>query len=296
MAQIFKLKKFGLLIFIVLRAGSFTSEAQPYVDLLNIQGQLSKPIDDRSKDNTGTHTYFFSSDLSLPLKIRKDVLAIGASYSILKYRQWADREIDMNSLLLSFAWIKQWKNDKLKTSFVLIGRTNAYPKNSISSNNLQVGGAILQTIKKRQNLKYKFGIYYNSEFFGPFILPLAGIDWNINERLNLFGVLPGSMNLEYKLGKYINVGLAFRSITNSYRGTDDSFIRINDNHLKALADIYLAKKHVFTIEAGHSILRKYKPGTRISGETRYNDLHVNDGYLIKVAYAFRIRLDQEKQD
>jgi len=288
------LKRAGILVFIFLTICSYSLKAQPFFDLLNIQGQLSKPTKDQLKDSSGTDTYYYSADLSVPIKINKDYLAIGASYSELRAKRDHFSEIDMRSILLSLAWVKQWKNEKLKTSFVLISRANNDPENSITKNNLQMGGAILHTVKRRENFKYKFGIYYNSEFFGPFILPLAGIDWNINEKLNLFGVLPGSMNLEYKINKTIYIGVAFRSMTNSYRLTNNSFIRVYDNHLKAVADFYVSKKHVLSIEAGHSILRKYKPGLRVSGETTYSDLNVNDGYLLKIAYAFRFRLDAKK--
>ena len=288
------MKSAGILVFSFLTICSYSLKAQPFFDLLNIQGQLSKPTKDHSKDSSGTETYNYSADLSVPLKIKKDYLAIGASYSILRVKQSNFREIDMRSILFSLAWVKQWKNEKLKTSFILISRANSEPGNSITQNYFQWGGAVLHTVKRRENFKYKFGLYYNSEFFGPFILPLVGIDWNINERLNLFGVLPGSMNLEYKLNNSIYVGAAFRSITNSYRMAANSFIRINDNHLKAVADFYLTKNHVLSLEAGHSILRKYKPGIRVAGETTYSDFQVNDGYLLKIAYAFRFRLDESK--
>ncbi|TAH42814.1 MAG: hypothetical protein EYC69_04385 [Bacteroidetes bacterium] len=269
-----------------------TSTAQPFFDLFTLHNQWSKPSIDGANDSADINTSIFETSLTIPIKIRKDVLAISPSYSSASLKpDYADR-INFQSMMLSLAFIKQWKNEKYKTSFVFISRSNKDPEIKSINESLQWGGAIVQSIKKTEKLKYKFGLYYNSEFFGPFILPLAGIDWNINERLNLFGLLPGSMNLEYKLSKKVHLGFAFRSITNSYRQALNTFIRINDNHLKLFVDFYMFKKHVFTLEAGHSVLRKYKPGIRINGETSYIDFDVNDGYLIKIAYAFRFRLDE----
>ncbi len=271
------------------------AQAQPFFDLLNIQGQWSKPSSNNANDSSETETRYFETTLTLPIKIKQDVLAISPSYSQLSFKSgYSDAEvIRMQSMLLSLAYVRQWKNDKFKTSYVFISRSNQDPHLEFSERSMQWGGAIVHSIKKSEKLKYKIGVYYNSEFFGPFILPLAGIDWNINERLNLFGLLPGSMNLEYFLSKKIHLGIAFRSITNSYREIHNTFIRINDNHLKVLADFYILKNHVISLEAGHSILRKYKPGIRINSETSYSDLDVSDGFLLKIGYAFRFRLDEK---
>jgi hypothetical protein len=278
---------------ILILATVLVLKAQPYFDVLNIQGQWSKPIDSSPSDSSGIETQFLSADLSIPLKIKEDIFALGLTYSELAAQSDFLSMFRMESILFSAAFIKQWKKENIKTSFILLGRSNKDPALNFNSNSLQVGGAVLHTIQRSERVKYKFGIYYNSEFFGPFILPLAGIDWKINERMNLFGVLPGSMNLEYKLSKSVHLGIAFRSITNSFRQAHNYFIRINDNHIKVLSDFYLTKKHVLTIETGHSVLRKYKPGIRISGETNYMDLELKDGYLIKIAYAFRFRLDEK---
>ena len=267
--------------------------AQPFFDMLNIYGQWSGPTIDNAKDSTTFESKFFSADLSVPLRFKKDILLINPSYSNLSAKPEFSKTIDMQSLLLSLIYVKQWKNEKAKTSFVLISRANNDPALKIQNNSAQLGGAILQTYIRSEKLKYKFGAYYNSEFFGPFILPLAGIDWNVSDRLNIFGVLPGSMNLEYILSKRIHAGIAFRSITNSYRFANDTFIRINDNHLKLVMDYYFLKKHVLLFEAGHSVLRKYKPGLRTDGKTNYKDLRVNDGYLIKIGYAFRFRIENK---
>ncbi len=269
------------------------SKAQPYFDLVNLHGQWSNPFSYSSSDSTTINTRFLAADLSIPFKVKKHVIAISLSLSDFSIASDYFTTIQLNSLLVSTAYVRQWKNEKIKTSFVLIGRTNNDPDLKIGSNTIQLGGVLLHNIKKSEHLKFKFGMYYNSEFFGPFILPLAGIDWNINERMNLFGVLPGSMNLEYLLTSRIHVGLAFRSMTNSYRQANNTFLRIYDNHLKAVCDFYIAKKHVISFEAGHSILRKYRPGFRKSGETTYAELDVADGYLLKLAYAFRFRIDEK---
>lgn len=145
--------------------------------------------------------------------------------------------------------------------------------------------------KKRENLKYKLGVYYNREFFGTFILPLLGIDWNINDRTNLFGILPGNMTLEYKINSSLYGGINFKSITNSFRFDGLTFLKVSDNYLKLFLDYYLIKKIVISFEAGRSILRKYSIGHENEPLIR---IDLNDGLLLKAGLAYRIRLNENK--
>ncbi len=265
--------------------------AQPYIDILNIHGQWSNPGNRTSDDSLKKEIRYFSIDCTVPIKIKKDVLVLSPFLADIQLSGSEVNSIVARSIALPLGFVKQWKNERIKTSFVLISRVNKDPEISFTNNAVQWGGVVLHTIQKHDRLKFKFGLYYNSEFFGPFFMPLAGIDWKVSDRLNIFGVLPGSMNLEYLLRKWIHIGLAYRSYTNSFRQANNSFLYINDNHLKAVADIYITPKHLITFEAGHSILRTFKTGYRIEGKSIYTKLNIDDGYLLKIGYAFRFRLD-----
>ena len=144
--------------------------------------------------------------------------------------------------------------------------------------------------KKKETLKYKFGVYVNSEFFGIFIIPLAGIDWRIDSRNNLFGVLPGRLTFEHQLNTHFYTGGTFRAITNSYMLNNSSrYIRIDDNQLSGFLDCYLSKHVVLTGEAGYGILRKLRSGNK--GNKHYDiDYNWGDGVFVKVSASYRVRL------
>ena len=229
--------------------------------------------------------------VTIPLQTDSDFVLFNPTYENFNVL-FNESQLNLHSVSLPISWLHQWKNKKWKTAFVFIPCMMSDKESAFKYNSYQYGGAVLIIYKKMPALKYKFGVYYNSEFFGPFILPLLGIDWNVDKRLNIFGVLPGSMNVEYKLyPAKLHAGISFKSITNSCRLSEKRFIRINDNHFKLFADIYLQKKHVITLEAGHSVLRKYQNGIRINGENDVVDFDVPDGFLFKVGYSFRIRTD-----
>jgi len=163
----------------------------------------------------------------------------------------------------------------------------------LDGNDYQIGGIALATYKKKETLKYSFGAYYNSEFFGDYYIPLLGIDWNINNKWNLFGTLPINLNLEYKMNKTVHAGMGLNLLTNSYRIQDHDFLRIDDYSAKFILDIYMMKNQVISFEAGHSLFRQYRMGMMEGQKPDYTgDLNVSDGYQFKLAYIFRIRTDK----
>jgi len=277
-------------VFLVLILLPFNGRAQPFIDLVSVYYQYSAA--DKPHNNNTVYTDLSSFSLTIPLKVDSDYIVFNPTYENFRMAfpySFVDREF--HSVYMPISWLHQW-NHKWKTAFVFIPRVSSALYKNINRHDLQWGGAILNSYQKKETLKLKFGLYYNSEFFRHYFMPLAGIDWNINSKWNLFGVLPGSMNLEYKFLKSIHAGILFRSITSSYRTFENNFIRVGDNHLKLFLDFYLTKSQVISIEAGHTILRNYRSGFRDSGETEYFAMNVTDGYLFRIAYAFRLRTDE----
>jgi hypothetical protein len=263
--------------------------AQPFLDVVSAYYQYSAA--DKPVHNNTLYTELASVALTIPLKIDSDYFVISPVYenfTVIFPLTFVDRQFHAGYVPLT--WLHRW-NTRWKTAFVFIPRVSSALNEGISGDDMQYGGAVLASYERKTTLKYKTGVYYNSEFFGPFFMPLLGIDWNISPRLNLFGVLPGSMNLEYKFNKSVHGGVIFRSITNSYRTFGYNYIRVNDNHLKLFMDFYLAKSHAISIEAGHTILRKYVSGFRKQGDEMNYSMNVTDGLLFRVGYSLRIRTD-----
>ena len=179
--------------------------------------------------------------------------------------------------------------DKDHWSLTVSAIPRVYGEKLEFDNAFQFGGVLLATYKKRETLKYKFGVYANSEFFGPFFMPLGGIDWRIDGRNNLFGVLPGRLTFEHKLNSRLYTGGTFRAITNSFRLGEDNYLRINDNQLSGFLDCYLTKKIVITGEAGYGILRELKRG-RGYNKNYTEDYNWADGMFVRLAASYRIRL------
>ena len=194
-------------------------------------------------------------------------------------------------------WLSYTRNLNRKWSLMItaIPRWNGEPSVQFSEG-FQMGGAFLFTRKVKPGLQLKAGMYYNRELFGNFFLPLAGIDWKINDKMNLFGILPGNMVFEHKILRSVSWGGAFRTFTTSYSIVEgsltgyDDFVRINDVQLGAYGDLYLTKKLVLNLEAGHTILREISSAYK--GQSGKNNLHIiadKDNFYFKASLHYRLR-------
>ena len=241
---------------------SFSSYSQPYLDIVK-SGYYYSPESGFSDKTNQLKSNLISINFNLPIELKKggDAFIINPFFDNSKGKIFGnDFHVISQGLLIGFLKKNLVPNWSLLSSFIV--RDNKQAKKN-PGDDWQYGGVILTTYKKNQLLSLKLGIYYNKEFFGNFFMPLAGIDWQINSKNNLFGVLPGSMVLEHKVNSWFYYGASFRALTNSYRlETIDpcfsgdcsakNYLRIDDNQLGIFADTYLSKKIVLSAETGYT--------------------------------------------
>lgn len=274
------------------------SYAQPYLDIASFKYLNSPDAGAWRRDKTSNQIQYYNFSLTLPFIRKKDSSIIAFSPFA---ERWNTKIISMgefppyvNSLALPLNLVKSL-SQKWGITLVIVPRWNGN-RRAIFSNDFQLGGAFLTTWKKRPGLTWKLGIYYNSDLSGPIVWPLLGIDWRINKRNNLFGVLPGSLVFEHKRTQQFYYGAAFKAITNTYTvGAADAvtgsrYLRIDDNQLSLFADFYIASKLVITAEAGHSAFRALRLGMKDAAVKYYYKEKMNDNLLFKISLNYRIRL------
>jgi len=158
-----------------------------------------------------------------------------------------------SSITLPIGMQVQLKNPKVKFTGLLIPKIAGVDLGSPFSDVFQLGVYSLFTVTESEKFRYKFGLYYNRELFGNFFVPLVGIDWKVSDRLTIYGTLPNSMKFSYAVApSRFNAGIAFRSMTRSFRGEDvNTFVRYNELQLKTFVDFYITPKNVVFVEGGY---------------------------------------------
>jgi len=301
-----------ILIFLLLSLSGISLSAQPFVDLLHLRNNFyakASYMDDPNASVTQRESY---CSLFLPLKQKNgDVFFLGFDCIEQEFRYEGDTTYTkyLNSEALPLGWVHGWKNKKWRTSFILVPRLGRNIA-SYTTSDFQLGGVVLMTYVKSKQLKYKFGVYYNREFYGNSFLPLLGIDWKIDDRTYIYGVLPGSLNREYKMGKRFYTGLAYKNVTATFRlnhGPEEFYVReghtfLGDNHLSLFLQCYPLKNLMIYGAAGMTVFRRFQlyDGDhnqliyRQEAQRAFN--YPNDKGFLQLGAAFRIRMDKDYID
>jgi Domain of unknown function (DUF6268) len=285
-------KIISLCFLIILLYPSSSLVAQPYLDLGQVTYWTSPGDNGDPKKFNQLRAHF-----NLPIINKKDssVFLINPIWE----ERWiqaydTSRNVNLKGLI---TWFTYTRNLGKKWSLMVAAIPRWVGEPSVQfSEGFQMGGAFLLTRKFRPGFQLKAGMYYNKEFFGNFFLPLVGIDWQINKKMNLFGILPGNLTFEHRVMDRVAWGGAFRTFTNSYRLVEgsltgfDNFIRINDIQLGIYSDVYLTKKIVLNLEAGHTLFREFS--SAVEGEKGKDNLNVladKDNFYFKASLQYRLR-------
>jgi len=242
--------KIQLLLFILF---SNLAIAQPYTDIVNINYQyFSATHDNNSAFKTKTDD--FNCNLFFPKEFKNgNVFLLRFNSEILKTSaEKATSTVSSFAIPAGFQFLS--KNKKWKTITVVIPKIASDFENAISLKDFQLGAYFLENYAITQNVKLKAGLYYNKECFGNFFMPLVGLDWKVNERLQFFGVLPTNYKIEYNVIKdKLYSGLSFKSLTRSFTISQNKYVRFDEILLKAFAEYKLFKNFVIATEVGYSL-------------------------------------------
>lgn len=294
-----------ILFFCIVLFTSSVSIAQPFVDLFNTKYQVFPRSSFQGESKKNIEGAQFQAGILAPIvRENKDVFLFGMNYSLLHFKVAGDSsfETTLRSHGVHVGYNKQWENENWKTLLLFIVRANTRIS-ALTSNDVQYGGVLLFNYKKNENLRYRFGLYYNREYFGNFFIPLVGIEWKINSSLNFFGDLPNSLNLEKKLNPKLYTGLLFLSSTASYRPDNSNSISdyvregeksIGHNQLKLYVNYYVTNHFVVYSEFGRTYGRNFQLFKENIKTDSPNSIFrkTTDTFLYNFGIAYRFRTEK----
>jgi len=212
------------------------------------------------KDTT-SFTGYFSGSISYPIVLNEKSTIItgirGNSWAV-KYNPEQIWPTNFYSLGLTLGYNHKFSEDK-SFVFILLPRLNS-DYNSINSDAWQLG--FLSTYNKRSSEKFlwKVGMYFNMEFFGPFVVPLFGLNWNVSDKLNIVGDLPIWAKINYQVSNPFALGVGYKALVGSYRLSGE----FKDSYTSRFAiepylylDVEVAKNIFLNGKAGYTMSRKY---------------------------------------
>jgi hypothetical protein len=295
-----------LFILIFISLISLKSFSQPFADVLSANYQTFSSVyqDSAAGQKNKTDDYFvnfflpkvFKNGNTLLVRLNGETMnstiSPDSSYS---YR------LSSVSLPLGFKLVS--KNKKWETIVIGIPKIASDFRDKTDSYDWQFGGVFLEHFVPNDKLKIKLGLYYNREAFGNFFMPLVGVDWKINKRMNLYGVLPSNYRFEVNIIKdKLYAGLCYKAATRSFRLSQKNnydYVRYDEQQIKLFIDYFVYKKILLFVDAGYSIGEnpiQYSFGT--NDQTYVNPVYttLKNYPVFNFGIAYRVRLDLEKKE
>lgn len=107
-------------------------------------------------------------------------------------------------------------NEKNGYQLLFVPRYNT-DFNGSDPKNWQFGGIALYEHRYHDNLMMRFGAMFNQELFGPLLVPLAYIDWRMNDRWSMVGLFPIHLKVNYAVNENLTVGFSHFGFITTYR-------------------------------------------------------------------------------
>jgi hypothetical protein len=282
--------------------------AQPYFELLNLNfAKQALSSFYKGGEQAKISNNWYLANINIPLKINSKnilILTLGweqrkfstvqaeekLGYSSLKQSGFiSGKDVTYETFYLPLSFQHVFRDSSKSLSGAMIYRYNKLRELKAGTSNDQFGGALIFGKKSSDRFTWKAGAYYNREFFGNYFIPLAGFEWNASARLNLWGLLPRNMVIDYAINKSVHGGFSYKGITESYRNNNvHGYFSITEGQLKLFCDIYLGKSPwVISLEAGQTGGREYE---FFSGENqeKINKINPSEGSILRAGITYRV--------
>ena len=283
--------------------------SQNYVDLLKVNLNTT-PNNTFDSSSVKTKVNEVMVDFTIPIKLNeKTSLITGLIYENIETKLFTnDNTKSFGSSTLKLG-INKVFNEKLSGTLVLLPKIASDFK-SIGNKDFQVGAIGILKIRKHDNLNYKIGLYYNSELFGPFFVPMFGFYYlSPNKKFEANVMLPLQGDVNYKVISFVSVGCNYNGLIRSYHLNDynGSYVSKFSNELYTYLKFDVTKKIIFQTKVGQSLSRKYKvydendkvdfglPLLFIGDHRKQINTNFSNGLIFQFSFFYRFNLEKNKQ-
>jgi hypothetical protein len=220
------MRSFAFLMILLLV--SATSVGQETLDVLTLSGRYGFPQSYDSIYKSKANEYGAMAALVAPIKINeKSIWFNSLNYFYFHVGNNEDtppeimNPIDVHGIILRTGLYQKFSKDRAIQIFIAPRLMTDFK--NINSDHFQMGALFLYEKKFREGLKMGFGLMYNQEFFGPNLVPLVNVDWQISERWSVTGMFPIYGKVIYKVNERLSAGLSHFGLITSYRLGDAEY-------------------------------------------------------------------------
>lgn len=202
-------------------------------------------------------------DVTLPLRLNQShVILTGVAVDKIETKIDGRFSEQIFSALALKVGVNKIISDRLSCTVLLIPRWSAN-SSQLNSESFQVGGLGFLKFNQSDRKNFRLGIYYNNEFFGPFIVPLAGFYYlSKNNKTEINVMLPNSADINHQIVGNFYAGLNFTGQIRSFFLKDfsgsDGYIVKSTNELSSYLKMTISSKFIVQARVGYSLSRSYR--------------------------------------
>lgn len=171
----------------------------------------------------------------------------------------------------------------------------------VAGKDVQYGGLVRAAYRVQPTLTLRAALGYRQTFYGPTYLVLGGLDWQVSERVRIFGDVPASLTVAYAPTPRVNAGLDMVGNYATYRlSLADEYVRNRTFLVGLFGEYYVRPKLALRAKVGYSLIRNldiYRQSDRATGVLDFVSVGgsptpispaVGKGVVGQVALSFRL--------
>lgn len=254
-----------LVAFVAFILATFCGYCQDYIDLVKVH-YANTPVNQFDSATKDTRIQEYGLDATLPIKLKNGNAIITGLY----FEQISTNVSPDNSNLTNVFTINPKlgmninHNDKWTGSYILLPKISSDLK-GFSNKDFQLGAVVLMKYHKTEYTKYKFGMYYNNELFGPFFVPILGFyhlssnkKWEINASLPISADVNLAWNKKWRTGINFFAFVRSFSLNQPYQGNPNNYLVKSTNEIFTYMQYHATKNLIIQGKIGYSIGRNYR--------------------------------------
>jgi hypothetical protein len=287
----------------------FPGISQNYFDLVNLT-YTNTPRNDFEISNKQTTVEELALELNFPIVIDDKTILLTGLFAN-KTKVLLDADIPSSNLQvlgMNFGVNKTF-SDTWSATFMAFTKI-ASDKIEFTNDNFQFAFLSLFTNKKSSDLKYRYGVYANTEKYGVIVVPIFGLYYvSKNKKFEVDLNLPIIGDINYNLNNKVWVGMRFDGLGTTYNLTNQNYtpngayVSKTSNELVSYLRFKLSESLYIDTKVGYAISRNYKvfdTDDKIDlavssfyfgdNRTQLNE-RFKDGAIFKVALFYRLHFD-----
>lgn len=297
-----------LYILLILVINSLTTKAQNYVNVLNGR-YYYLPSATLKENNQSVKFSEYRIETALPIELKGgNLIGLKPQYKTFSLRSENDtlKDLRLHTFKLPLFTYLNLGESGWSVYIDISPKLNSDLKN-VSNRHFQIGGMFLFFKERNENFFWQFGMFYNQDTYGPFFMPLFGIDWVISEKDYFAALLPAYIIYERKISSKFYAGFELELSGETFRlgGSiyENSYIsQLGENKLtfmtepRLFIDYYVIPHLVIYLRTGMRLFHMYEHYTVEDERVQvheYVEGKLKENFYLEAGLALRFRYDEE---